>query len=1013
MTKKSSAVKKAVKRSAGKSKPKPAKKTTKKQTSKTVVKLSNKKLNELLTRARELQWAGQHEKTIEVCTQALDAIGKGNSNTAQIQMDLLDTRAESNVALLQNDTVKKDARLMMRIANATPSSQKRKKAGLKTQALIWKGRGYVVDIKFDLAISIFSNALKIARQGENKHLEAESLYWLGSVQRGEQQLKTGYEALEMLKALGDQHGLARILWGVAAVQANAGQTKEAQQNAQTALKISEQLGYNRQRGRALSVLALLETDVAQAITLSKQAHQAYEASGYSGEIAHSYNSFGYRYSLLGLYSRALRNYKKGIEILPPDSGIVQRSNIIHIEIEIGHLEKAGQHLTELHSMEMWDSIKGFTEQLAGRLALLKGKHKEAIKHIKKAIRISQEFEHASEVGELALLGEAYLAGGKIASALKATKRAVKKHRELDFPFIDDHPSQNIWWRHVQALRANKKYKEADEALEMAYDLLLKGIESLRDDGLRRNYLNKVKINREIVQAWDKHAAKNKLPRERRFAHLEVESSLREPFEQLAEISLELNVLHSLEEIQTFLVEEATELSGGERVLLILEKDGELELADSYVPVGRDAKKTLASIKRHISPARHTRTVKLTRPMGKGLSRIVAPLIAQNQVIGYLYTDMDSLYGKFDDTDRDMLGMLANQGAVALDNAGLLEGLERKVDERTEQLNQRVDELAILNSVGEAMAKTLDVKTVTRIVGDKVRDIFNAELTTIFLFDDQTRLFHHQYYYDKTLGKHLHNIEPYPFGKGLASQIIKTGQSLLLYTAEELADHGVVLLTMIDDKYKDIYKNVKDDYVNSYLGVPINISGKSIGVVSISGNRAYAFTESDKSLLETLAFNMGVAIQNARLFEAEQERNAELAIINSVQEGLAKQLDFQKIIELVGEKVGEIFKADTAAIAMYNSERDWLTDRYYVDRGERIPFPDEPTKRPSLTAVILDTHKPLLIGNKEEANKLGAIRTPRRGKKVDKNESFLGVPILAGKKNIGLISVQSYQQQAYD
>ena len=82
MTKKSSAVSKAIK--TGKRKPKVAKK----QTAKTVVKLSNKQLNEMLSQAGDLQWAGQHEKAIEICTQALDAIGKGNSRTAQIQMDL-------------------------------------------------------------------------------------------------------------------------------------------------------------------------------------------------------------------------------------------------------------------------------------------------------------------------------------------------------------------------------------------------------------------------------------------------------------------------------------------------------------------------------------------------------------------------------------------------------------------------------------------------------------------------------------------------------------------------------------------------------------------------------------------------------------------------------------------------------------------------------------------------------------------------------------------------------------
>ncbi len=52
----------------------------------------------------------------------------------------------------------------------------------------------------------------------------------------------------------------------------------------------------------------------------------------------------------------------------------------------------------------------------------------------------------------------------------------------------------------------------------------------------------------------------------------------------------------------------------------------------------------------------------------------------------------------------------------------------------EQLAQREDELAILNSVGEAMAQTLDVKTVTKIVGDKVRDIFHGEGVSIMLLE---------------------------------------------------------------------------------------------------------------------------------------------------------------------------------------------------------------------------------------------------------------------------------------
>src|SRR6202022_4544606 len=84
---------------------------------------------------------------------------------------------------------------------------------------------------------------------------------------------------------------------------------------------------------------------------------------------------------------------------------------------------------------------------------------------------------------------------------------------------------------------------------------------------------------------------------------------------------------------------------------------------------------------------------------------------------------------------------------------------------------------------------------------------------------------------------------------------------------------------------------------------------------IDMDREHAFSASDVRLLQTLASSMSVALENARLFDETQrlfkeseQRAAELAIINSVQEGLAAQLDFQAIIDLVGNKIAEIFDA---------------------------------------------------------------------------------------------------------
>ena len=86
----------------------------------------------------------------------------------------------------------------------------------------------------------------------------------------------------------------------------------------------------------------------------------------------------------------------------------------------------------------------------------------------------------------------------------------------------------------------------------------------------------------------------------------------------------------------------------------------------------------------------------------------------------------------------------------------------------------------------------------------------------------------------------------------------------------------------------------------------------------------AYTEADERLLTTVASSLGVALENARLFDETQrllaetnERAAELAIINSVQQGLPQKLDMQAMYDLVGDKIQEIFDAQVVDIGLYD------------------------------------------------------------------------------------------------
>ena len=76
--------------------------------------------------------------------------------------------------------------------------------------------------------------------------------------------------------------------------------------------------------------------------------------------------------------------------------------------------------------------------------------------------------------------------------------------------------------------------------------------------------------------------------------------------------------------------------------------------------------------------------------------------------------------------------------------------------------------------------------------------------------------------------------------------------------------------------------------------------------------------------------------NSKLNQVLLQREAELAVINSVQMGLASKLDMQAIYELVGENIRETFNAQVVSIATYDRAAQLLQGRYYFEGGMALP-----------------------------------------------------------------------------
>ena len=966
---------------------------------------------------RELAWTGQHVKAVEECATALLTFNGGKPLPAAAQMELLDLRAESYIALGKLDLAARDAETMTKLANADGSTASKARA-LSRRTMVEMRQGALKS-----ALESATAAEKAARQSRQKSLHALTLLRLAEARNRSGDHRSGVEAgrwaIRLFEDVRDLSGSGRAYWVLAYASKGLGRTKESQTAGLKALELCTRAGDRYGVGNALVILSQSESDITEALRRLRDAKEAFEAAGYADRRAVTIGNLGVGYYELGLFQHARRLFREGVALnraMGAKQGLTYGAgNLISNDLELHDVERAraglqeyGHLLSELGDANMDSGLARYE----GDLALLEKDYATAIRRYQSAVQIANQAGLGSEVICRTLMAQAQLAHGDAAASLKTTSFATELHRTQGFPSPDGFASQEIWWRHARALAANRKASESRQALQRAYGLLLERIAKLRDVGLRRNYLNKRPVNREIIAAWLADGAKLKLPRKRLLAHLAIESNVREPFQRLADTGLRLNALHTAEEIREFIVEEATELCGGERVLLAVEADGKPAVAHALLPWGENADQALATVEPFFGEARRAGTVTLIHtperaPELKQRSRIVAPLIIQSKVLGYLYTDMDGIYGRFDETDRDMLGLLANQAAVALDNAQWSAGLEQKVDERTAELTasnasleQRNAELAIINSIQGGLASKLDFREIVDLVGDKLREVFGGADLGITWYDEKAHLLHYLYTYEH--GKRLPVISRPPAPGGM-------------FETRTLKRQPTMFRHLDDYKRAGIGGPVPGtDQSLSMLTVPIIGSDRVLGDISLENyERENAYGDSELRLLSTVAATMGVALENARLFDETQrllketeQRNAELAIINSIQQGLASELDFQAIVDLVGDKLREVLNTRDFGIRWYDEKANLVHYLHEYEHGKRLTIAPQPPTPGGPFETMMRTRAPLVLNTAADYARFSSGALPG----TDLSKSLVMVPIISGDRVLGVIDIENYERE---
>jgi GAF domain-containing protein/anti-sigma regulatory factor (Ser/Thr protein kinase) len=230
---------------------------------------------------------------------------------------------------------------------------------------------------------------------------------------------------------------------------------------------------------------------------------------------------------------------------------------------------------------------------------------------------------------------------------------------------------------------------------------------------------------------------------------------------------------------------------------------------------------------------------------KGIRSLLGvPLLIEGRVIGVLH--VGSLTPRrFTDEDRDLLQLVADRAALAIDRAELFRQ-ERAARQEAEAATQRLQSLL---RVTDAALAYLPQDELLRELLERVAEVLRSDTAAFLLLDDEGRFLHARA--AKGIEEEVEQGVRIPVGGGFAGRIAAFRRAITI----DDVDHADILNPILREKG-----------IRSLLGVPLLIEGRVIGVLHVGSLVPRRFTDEDRDLLQLVADRAALAIEHAALYE---------------------------------------------------------------------------------------------------------------------------------------------------
>jgi signal transduction histidine kinase/putative methionine-R-sulfoxide reductase with GAF domain/ActR/RegA family two-component response regulator len=365
------------------------------------------------------------------------------------------------------------------------------------------------------------------------------------------------------------------------------------------------------------------------------------------------------------------------------------------------------------------------------------------------------------------------------------------------------------------------------------------------------------------------------------------------------------------------------------------------------------------------------------------SELCVPLNIAHRVIGVINVESRRL-DAFSPTDEHILETVAGQ---------LVTAIERLRAEET--IHRRANQLAVLSQVSQDVVASLIPEQVYQSIHQAASQLIKIDVFEIDLLDDQQQVFKPIYMAAKELpGQAKASALP----NELTGHILMSGEIILSNDRDELVKRHIIA-------------SADDLTARSLLAVPMRSGDRIFGLISCQSYFPNAYALDDLQVLQTLANQSSIAIENAKLFVETQQRLSEITFLSEIIAITATESDLTIALNRICAELANFLDVTEVGFALLNSQltaAQLIAEYHEPGRpdylGVQIPVIGNPAM-----GYILQSANYLVIADARTDPLLGPMRNLIEQRGII---SLLMMPIIFGGEVVGTLETASTQSKTY-